>query len=130
MGTFTFLWPVSALAILIVSVLAGRSATGKLTGILIDSRGRFSLTHLQVVAWTILILSAFVATLIASNFDVSKAKLSTDLLGLMGIAAGSAVLSTAVKAVKDAPGSDAKVAREGTSVPAIGGTSVTTLKSA
>ncbi|MBI5721436.1 MAG: hypothetical protein HZC37_27515 [Burkholderiales bacterium] len=128
MGSFAVLWPVSALVILALGVLAGCSATGKVAGILIDSRGRCSLTHVQVVAWTVLILSAFAATLVASNFDLSKAKLSTDLLGLMGIAAGSAVLSTGVKAVKDAPGSAAKVARDGTAVPAVGTAAATTIR--
>ena len=120
-------WIVFALFLLILAAAVGRVATGKLTGILVDSRGRFSLTHLQTVAWTLLILSAFAGVLVASDFDVGKAKLSSDLLALMGIATGSAVLSTGVKAVKDAPGSSADVAKDGRAIPTaaqVGGANV------
>jgi hypothetical protein len=113
MESIGFIWFVSALILGIFACYACGSATGKYLGILIDSRGRFSLTHFQVVAWTILILSAFAATLIVAVFDIAKIKLSNDLLGLMEIAAGSAVISTAVKSVKDAPDSTAKIARDG-----------------
>ncbi|HJU39327.1 MAG TPA: hypothetical protein VJ724_07105 [Tahibacter sp.] len=116
MSSFVIWWIVFAVAIVALAWFAGKSATGKQAGILIDSRGRISLTHVQVVVWTVLILSAFLAALVASCFDISKAALSTHLLGLMGIVAGSAVFATGVKAAKDAPGSEATVAREGTTI--------------
>ena len=125
--SFQGAWLVSALFILGLAGFIGRLATQSFTGILIDSRGRYSLTHLQVVGWTILILSAFVATLLASNFDITRATLSIEVLSLMGIAAGSAVLSAGVKAVKDAPNSTAKVGREGATVPAVGAVPAATI---
>lgn len=52
-------WAGSAVVIVLLAVFLGYRAsvsTGPL-GILIDGRGRFSLTYLQLVAWTIVILS-------------------------------------------------------------------------
>jgi len=102
MSSFEIWWAIFALAIVVLAGFAGKWANGSAVGILIDSRGRVSLTHVQIVAWTVLILSAFLAALVASCFDAKQAGLSEDLLGLMGIAAGSAVLATGVKAAKDA----------------------------
>lgn len=82
--------------------------------ILIDTRGRFSLTHFQVVLWTIVILSTLIAVLISNHFDFESVKLTPELLGLMGISAGSAVVATGVKANKDAPGSGVTIAKAGT----------------
>jgi hypothetical protein len=111
-------WVISGLCLLVLALAIGKSAR---TSILVDSRGRYSLNHFQVVLWTLTILSAFVAALVMSDFDTSKIKIGNDLLGLMGIAVASAVGSTAVKGVKDAPGSDVKVAREGSEVEEPGG---------
>jgi hypothetical protein len=80
--------------------------------ILIDSRGRYSLTHLQVVLWTFVILASLIAALIEHWGQTDKITLYPELLGLMGIASGSAVLSTAVKGVKD-DSPESRVFREG-----------------
>src|SRR5262249_17978029 len=76
-------------------------------------RGRYSLTYFQIVLWTIVILSSALGVLISQGFDPTNFVFPPQLLGLMGISAGSAVLATGVKGAKDAPGSTAKVARAG-----------------
>ena len=114
MSTFQIWWIVSGLVLLILAVWIGRQTTKMFLGILIDGRGRYSLTHFQIVLWTIIILSSAVGVLIAKGFDPTNFGLSSQLLGLMGVSAGSAVLATGVKATKDAPGATAKVARAGT----------------
>jgi len=92
----------------------GKQTTNRLLGILIDGRGRYSLTHFQIVVWTLVILSSAIGVLIADGFNPTNFGFSPQLLGLMGISAGSAVLATSVKGSKDAPGSTANVARAGT----------------
>ena len=101
-------WAVSAVAILALAI--GLSfvmrPTRPLFGILIDARGRYSLTHFQVVGWSILILSllsgVFWGRLVDGASDPLGFTIPDQVLGLLGISAGSAVLVTAVKASKDA----------------------------
>jgi hypothetical protein len=75
-------------------------------GILIDNRGRYSLTHFQLVMWTILILSlvsgVFWGRLIEGVSDPLSFKIPGEVLGLLGISVGSAVLASTVKATKNA----------------------------
>lgn len=109
MSSFESYWLGCGAVLLALAIYIGWTSTGRYAGVLIDSRGRFSLTHLQVVAWTLLILSAYLGALLAAGFDHSQVRLSSELLSLMGIAAGSAVLSTGVKSAKDDPQSRAVV---------------------
>ena len=50
-------WGGSAAALIALGLLIGLIATGQLLGLLIDTRGRHSLTHMQLSLWTIVILS-------------------------------------------------------------------------
>src|SRR5215467_4705071 len=50
-------WAGSAFVLIALGMVVGLVATGRLLGLLIDSRGRYSLTHLQLSLWTIVILS-------------------------------------------------------------------------
>src|SRR5262249_17542704 len=92
--TFLIAWLVTAFVLLFPAGWVGGLATGNLLGILIDARGRFSLTHFQVVLWTIVILSSAVGVLVNHHFSPDNFGLTPQLLGLMGISAGSAVLTT------------------------------------
>lgn len=113
MDKFQVWWLGSLVVLLALAVWIGRQTGRGNLGILIDGRARYSLTHLQIVLWTIVILSSALGVLISKGFDPTNFGLSPQLLGLMGISAGSAVLATSVKAAKDAPGSTANVARKG-----------------
>jgi hypothetical protein len=110
---FLVSWFLSFLALVGLAVWIGGQTGKGILGILIDQRGRYSLTHFQLVLWTIVILSSAIGVLISSKLDATKLVLPPELLALMGISAGSAVLSTGVKATKDALGSTARVARAG-----------------
>lgn len=109
-------WGISFLLLLASAMLIGWSIKKSVLGILIDTRGRYSLTHFQLVLWTLIILSSLCAVVISEGFDPENLKIPPDLLALMGISAGSGVLATGVKGIKDAPGSSAIVAKVGREV--------------
>jgi len=111
--SFQFWWLVSLLALLALARWVGRQTGQGTLGILIDGRGRYSLTHFQVVLWTLVILSSVLGVLISQGFNPKAVQFPPELLGLMGISAASGVLATGVKGSKDAPGSRANVARTG-----------------
>jgi hypothetical protein len=100
-------WGASALVI--VALAIGLSFLMKpphpLLGILIDNRGRYSLTHFQLVVWSIVILSlisgVFWGRLAEGVSDPLSFKIPSEVLGLLGITVGSAVTATAVKAAKN-----------------------------
>ncbi len=50
-------WAAAAIVLVLATALLGWSVRGNVLGILIDARGRYSLTQLQLVLWTIVILS-------------------------------------------------------------------------
>jgi hypothetical protein len=99
-------WAGSAVVFTLLAVFLGYAATvgtGPL-GILIDSRGRFSLNHLQLIAWTIVILSLVCGVCLGRWFDGLADPLGfsipSQVLGLLGVAGGSAVIAGGVKSVR------------------------------
>src|SRR5437879_1912733 len=109
MGSYSFhvWWFVSLVALLALAFWVGRQTGRGNLGILIDGREHYSLTHFQIALWTIVILSSVLGVLISQGFDTKDFEIPLQLLGLMGISAGSGVLATGVKGSKDAPGSPA-----------------------
>jgi hypothetical protein len=101
-------WILSAIGLLVVAALFGKKTRNSPLGILMDDRERYSLNHLQVVMWTILILSTWLGIFISSGFNHQVLAIPQQLLVLMGISLGSATLTGAVKSSKDAPGSGAR----------------------
>jgi hypothetical protein len=76
--------------------VVGHGVSGRVTGILIDNRNKMSLSRLQMLAWTILVLSAvFVAAV--SNLGLGPVgtalsiAIPTEILVVMGISATSLV---------------------------------------
>lgn len=67
-------------------------------GILVDSRNRMSLSRLQIVAWTWLLTSAFLAVAIAEG--TMNILLDPEVWALMGISVASAAGSVIVKGTK------------------------------
>jgi hypothetical protein len=99
-------WGIVAAAIVCLAAAVGLLINKRVTGILIDTRGRYSLTHFQVILWTITILS-----LIAGTFagrwqhhvpDPLQFTVPSAVLGVLAISLGSGVVSTVVKSSKDA----------------------------
>jgi hypothetical protein len=109
--SFLFAWMVSALGLIVLAGWIGRQARFEALddaptywGILIDSRERFSLNRLQLVMWTLLILSNFIGLLVVNLVSDPGAALAIpdEILGLLGISAASATVAGAVKDGKDA----------------------------
>ena len=111
--SFYVWWFVFLVALLLLAGWIGKrtKAGAGYLGILVDQRVRYSLTHFQIVLWTIVILSSLLAVLVSQRLDPRNVEIPPELLGLMGISAGSAVLATAVKAGKDAGDQFGSIAR-------------------
>lgn len=86
------------------ALLAGRGITGYWRGILIDSRNKISLGRLQLVAWTLLILSAIVTAAVTNGaFGAQSAlgiQVPQELWVLLGISTASAIAGPALLAPK------------------------------
>ena len=116
MAAILWSWAISAALLVLLAVALGTVTNPPVVpfGILIDSRGRFSLTHLQLVLWSIVILSlisgVFWGRLVDGVHDALGFTIPGPVLGLLGISAGSAVTATVVKASKDVPASASRIA--------------------
>ena len=97
-------WLLILLLMTSFAVLAGKGITGYWRGILIDNRNRLSLGRLQLLAWTLVILSALVtAGLTNSPFGAQAAlgiHVPQELWVLLGISTASAVAGPALLAQK------------------------------
>jgi hypothetical protein len=109
MTAILWAWVISFAAMSGLALLLGRivrpAGRRSRLGILVDNRGRCSLTHLQLVLWSLLILSlisgVFWGKLIHNVKDPLGFSIPDQVLGLLGISVGSAVTATAVKASND-----------------------------
>jgi hypothetical protein len=109
------LWGWAAAAIVLAAVIAAiglrpKRAVSSVLGILIDGRGRYSMTRLQMVLWTWLVLSLVGGVFIGrAVHEISGGTISNALaftvpggvLAAMGISLGSSVVSTAIKRSTD-----------------------------
>jgi hypothetical protein len=108
MSAILWSWGISAAAMVVLAVALGYAAVpGRgVFGVLVDRRGRFSLTHFQLVVWTIVVLSLisgiFWGRLIKGVDDPLSFSIPDEVLGLMGITLGSSVAAGVVKSSKDA----------------------------
>jgi hypothetical protein len=112
-------WAISAAGLVALAVLLGFAMRPPRVplGILIDSRGRYSLTQFQLVVWSIVVLSLvsgiFWGRLIDGVKDPLSFSIPSQVLGLLGISTGSAVTAITVKAAKDATSAAARIAASG-----------------
>jgi hypothetical protein len=108
-------WAVSAAVLLTLAVALGSrvvlppgNARPKplWLGILIDNRGRFSLNRLQLIVWTIVVISliagVFFGRLIEGVDEPLEFTIPGNVLGLLGISVGSAVAIATIKSNKAA----------------------------
>lgn len=99
-------WAVSAAVMVTLAIVLGYTVVtvGKGPfGILVDSRGRMSLNHLQLTLWTLVIISLISGIFFGrwiGSADPLNFEIPGNVLGLLGISAGSAVTTGAVKAAK------------------------------
>ena len=82
------------------AVIVGRGITGYWRGILIDSRNKMSLSRLQLLVWSLIVLSAIIAAVL-SNVAVGwesplEIDIPSQLWTLMGISMAAAVGSPAI----------------------------------
>lgn len=86
---------VAAVAVLVIAAAVGLSKGKTVFGVLIDGRGKYSLSRLQILLWTAMVVGGY--------FGIAFPKLEfitipNEVLGLLGITLGSTVVSTAIKA--------------------------------
>ena len=98
-------WLSTLAMIVLLCGCIGRAIAGRWDGVLIDSRNRISLSRMQMVGWTVVVLTALV-TAASSNIAAgsSSAALAIDipneLLAAMGIAAASLAATPALLTLK------------------------------
>ena len=115
-------WLINLALFLFFIIILGNGITGRWSGLLIDDRKKMSLSRLQTVAWTVLILSAFITAALTNiripNADLSKVLnvgIPETLWILLGISTTSLVGSPLVLSIKKnqpdkdlPPGNDGK----------------------
>ena len=105
MGAIFISWAISGVVLLGFAVVLGVLANSRIDGILIDHRGRYSLTHFQLCLWTITVLSllsgVFFGRLVHGVSNPLNIGIPPEVLGLLSITLGSAVTATGVKRAKD-----------------------------
>ena len=97
----------SVMALMTVSIIiAGHGATGRWAGLLIDERNRMSLSRLQMILWTAIILSGLLVAALSNTTlgakDPLAIALPEELWMLMGISTASLVGSPLILSNKKA----------------------------
>lgn len=108
-------WAVAAVVLVVLAILLGLRVSlppGTVKpkppwlGILIDNRGRFSLNRLQLIIWTIVVISlvagVFFGRLIEGVGGPLEFTIPGRVLGLLGISVGAAVTVATIKSSKSA----------------------------
>ena len=99
-------WAVTALVMLLAAGYLGAKVRGSVLGVLVDTRGRFSLSHFQMVLWTLVVLSLIagvaVGRLLNGIPDALSFSIPATLLAVMGISIASTAGAIVVKSAKDA----------------------------
>jgi hypothetical protein len=97
-------WIAIAVLMAAIAAVAGHGVTGFWRGVLIDDRHRLSLSRLQMLLWTLLVLSAYMAAALANIGRDAASPLSVDIPSelwlAMGISTASLVASPAALAYK------------------------------
>jgi hypothetical protein len=88
-------WVVIAIVLIFVEVAIGQLAKKGWLGILVDSRNRYSLSRLQMVLWTTVLVSAFFALL--WHLRTTSIYIPPEVWALMGISTGSTAASVLIK---------------------------------
>jgi hypothetical protein len=97
-GLLGLQWLCVLASLVIVCVIVGSLANGRLIGIFVDERNRISLARFQWVLWFLVLFSSYFT---GSVWDISHEggdmpTIDATLFGLIGISSGSAVVSNLV----------------------------------
>jgi len=97
-------WLGTLILLTVFTTIAGHGITGLSRGLLIDERNKISLSRLQMILWTIVVLSGFL-TAALSNLALGQINplciaIPTELWVLMGISTTSLVGSPLIKSTK------------------------------
>ncbi|CAH0272322.1 hypothetical protein SRABI26_03699 [Arthrobacter sp. Bi26] len=106
LNSYCWAWAISGVVLVVLTIVLGLCTEAKsVLGILVDGRGRTSLTHFQLTMWTVCVLSlisgVFWGRLLSGVDRPLEFDIPTEVIGLMGIAVGSAVATTIAKSAKD-----------------------------
>ena len=102
-------WLVILLLLIVFVAIAANGVTGNWRGALIDNRNRISLSRFQMLLWTILILSAYLAATLANmkvipdlteSINLFSVSVPSGLWILMGIATTSLVTAPLILSTK------------------------------
>jgi len=98
-------WLAIAVLMAALAAVAGHGVTGLWRGVLIDDRHRLSLSRLQMLLWTVLVLSAYMAAALANiGRDADKpltVDIPSELWLAMGISTASLVAAPIALAYKE-----------------------------
>ena len=99
-----YTWLVFLILLTVFAVIAGHGVTGMWRGLLIDERNKMSLSRLQMILWTVLILSGFLtvalANIVAGVENPLSISIPEELWLLMGISTASLVGSPLILSTK------------------------------
>lgn len=99
-------WILCVVLLLLFATVAGQGITGRWNGLLIDERNKMSLSRLQMILWTVVVVSGFLAAALSNIAAGAAGPLSisvpTELWMLMGISTTSLVGSPLIKNAKAA----------------------------
>ncbi len=99
-------WISTVFLLVLFATIAGQGITGLWSGVLIDERNKMSLSRLQMILWTIVVLSGFLtaalSNLVAGAAGPLSISVPTELWMLMGISTTSLVGSPLIKSTKAA----------------------------
>jgi hypothetical protein len=97
-------WLLIAALMAAFAAVAGHGVTGLARGVLIDDRHRLSLSRLQMLLWTVLVLSAYMAAALANIGREAASPLTVEIPSelwlAMGISTASLVAAPAALAYK------------------------------
>jgi len=103
----TWLWgayPATAGLMLLAILTVGDALNGRLTGLIIDNRNRMSLSKLQMLVWTVVVISALIVYAaynvrlqVEAPLDIN---IPPELLFAMGISATSFIATPAILSLK------------------------------
>jgi len=86
---------VVAVAVLVGAAIVGLSGGKGVFGVLIDGRGKYSLSRTQILLWTALVIGGYFGIAFPKGGFID---IPAQVLGVLGVALGSTVASTAIKA--------------------------------